>query len=445
MDRWARQLGLAVSATIGWATWSPGVEVFLDVTRSDTSRIPFSLVYLEKSPAPSGEGPPIRMEEIRTVLEADLTRSQVFGVIPTTEAVAELKLQNLTEPASMKRIGDLGVEAIGWIQVIPRGDEMTLEGRVYDGGTGAMVFGRRYRGRAEHLRVIVHRFSDEVVQRYTGERGIAQTRIAYTARQGGSQELYLMDYDGFNPRKITSDRSINLTPRWSPDGRWLTHTSYRDGNPDLYTLDLSSGQRRRLVSSPGLDFSPAWSPDGTVLAFASSRGGSTQIYLSNAEGKDLRRVTSGFWDDLSPAWSPTGNELVFTSNRGGSPQIYTMQSDGTAVRRLTFAGDYNTSPVWSPKGDWIAYTCRVQDRLRLCLISPDGTQARQLTEGAGEDEAPSWSPDGRHLVFSSTRDRSSTDGADLYRIAIQTGETERLTFTGAYHANPSWSPIPQSK
>jgi len=286
---------------------------------------------------------------------------------------------------------------------------------------------------------MVHRLADEIVFRYTGEPGIARTKIAYVSEQAGARELYVMDYDGYAPRQVTADGFLNLMPRWSPDRRFLVFTVYRSRlTQDIDMIELATGKRLTLVSLGGLNITPAFSPDGNDLVFATSQDGNSELYKLDTRTKVLQRLTNNSAGDLSPSWSPTGREMAFTSDRGGGPQIYLMSADGSNVRRLTFAGDYNAAPAWSPRGTWIAHVCRTQKReYKLCLISPDGQQSRQITTGPGVDDSPSWSPDGRHLVFSSTLEGKS----HIYMINWDGTELERLTSGGIHHSSPSWSPL----
>ena len=435
MGRALVRLGLVgfLASTPGWVNTDPVIaaEVFLGVTRSETIRIPVTVVRVEADRAFAAQA-----NEVRAVLEADLRRSLVFQVIDPPN-LPEIWTTKTPHAALIKKIGKGGIEAVIWITLKLQNQNAAMEGRVYDGGSSTLVIGKRYIGEAKALRRIVHRFTDEVVFRYTGEKGIAQTRIAYTSKVTGNKELYLMDYDGYNPRRVTGDRSLSLFPAWSPNGRWITYTSYREGNPDIFTLDIETGQRWKMAAFPGLNISPSWSPSGERLAFASTVGGALHLYVMSQDGMQMKKLTTGSSDNLSPTWSPSEQEIAFISNRGGSPQVYLMSAFGTNLRRLTFSGHYNTSPAWSPKGNWIAYTCRIEGRMRICLIRPDGTQQIQLTDGPGEQEDPAWAPNGRHLVFSSTQ---ASRGGDLYMTDIDRGEVERLTFNGAQNSGASWSP-----
>ena len=137
--------------------------------------------------------------------------------------------------------------------------------------------------RAAVARLIAHRFADELVFRYTGEQGIARTKIAYVSEQKGARELFVMDYDGHDPRQVTADGYLNLMPRWSADRRFLIFTAYRSRNTqDIDMIELATGKRWTLISKKGLNITPALSPDGNYLAFASS-GTVTEVLVKEGD------------------------------------------------------------------------------------------------------------------------------------------------------------------
>jgi len=371
-----------------------------------------------------------------SVLTADLRFTTIFDVMdPDTLPFDPKSVQLDQERPLLPGLNSLKVQHLAVGQVSSRGREAVLEGRLFDVSTGNMVFGKRYVGDPRFYRLIIHRFADDIVFNLTGEKGVAGTRIAYVSTVSRTaKEIYVMDYDGANPTPITGNQSINLSPRWSPDGRMIAYTSYRNGNPDLFVLNFDSGRREALSTHRGLNVTPAWSPDGQWLAFAMSAGGGTNLYLIPKGGGTPRALTSGPAISVSPSFSPNGRQIVFNSDRGGSPQIYLMDVDGTNLRRVTFQGGYNTSPRWSPRGDKIAFMCRLAGN-QICLINPDGSGLQQLTS-VGSNEDPAWSPDGRHIAFTSTR----MGQRDIFVMHADGTEQTRLTRTGQSNYLPDWSP-----
>jgi TolB protein len=431
----------ALCVTIGLISIleSGAADVFLEATRPDFEKIPLGVAGIQNGGGPEWLGG--RLEE---VLKADIRRSLVFSLIDLPSV--GIKVSNLgsgPDPA-FKHAAEHGVSVIVWGKAgMKSGDkdkdaDINMDGYVYDAGSDEVVGGKRYVGSSSVVRLMAHRFADELVFRYTGEPGIARTKVAYVSEQGSARELFVMDYDGYDARQLTADGFLNLMPRWSPDRRFLVFTAYRNRNTqDIDMIELATGKRWTIVSLGGLNITPALSPDGNFLAFASSHEGNSELYRLDTRTKALQRLTTNASGDLSPSWSPSGRELAFTSDRSGGPQVFLMSADGSNVRRLTFEGDYNAAPAWSPRGNWIAYVCRTPKKeYKLCLITPDGQKRVQLTTGPGVDDSPSWSPDGRHLVFSSTADGKS----QIYMINADGKDLERITFTGTHNSAPSWSP-----
>ncbi|MGH7164624.1 MAG: Tol-Pal system beta propeller repeat protein TolB [Nitrospiraceae bacterium] len=425
------------SLTLGfgviWIVESGAADVYLEATRPEFQKISIGILGFRDGKTADHLG-----DRVAEVLTADLRRSQVFSIADLGKLGIKLDEARVTQKAVLKRATENGVAVLVWGQLSAGGPDLALDGYVYDGNDDEVMAGKRYIGAPSVLRLMAHRLADELVFRYTGEAGIARTKIAFVSEQAGARELFVMDYDGHGPRQVTADGFLNLMPRWSPDRRFLAFTAYRD--PRKQTIDLielATGKRWTLISLPGLNITPAWSPDGTMLAFATSQDGNSEIYTLDTRTKAFQRLTMHAAGDLSPSWSPSGRELAFTSDRGGGPQIYLMSADGSNIRRLTFDGDYNAAPAWSPRGSWIAYVCRTEEKeYKLCLITPDGQKRLQITTGPSVDDSPSWSPDGRHLVFSSTLEGQS----HIYLINSDGTERERVTSRDAHHSSPSWSP-----
>ena len=316
------------------------------------------------------------------------------------------------------------------------GGQATLEGEVRNFPARRPILSRTYRGPAAEWRGLVHQFADDIVLQFTGATGVARTRIAFVAVEGRNKELYVMDLDGAGARPLTRDRSIALSPSWSPDGSLLAFSTYRDGgSPHLYVVPAAGGKLYQLSARPGLNTGPAYSPDGREIACTLSKDGNSEVYVLDARGGSPRRLTNHRSIDTSPCWSPTGREIAFTSDRSGSPQVHVMDREGGNVHRLTYEIGYTDSPAWSPRGDLIAFVSRTAAGFDLYVCGTDGAGARLVVSG-GSNENPRWSPDGRHLVFASNR-----DGAYALFVSDLDGRPPRKLDTGGRVAiSPAWSP-----
>jgi TolB protein len=314
-------------------------------------------------------------------------------------------------------LGDLRVE----------GEKLVFEGRVLDLGSGQAVLAKRYSGPFSVGRRMAHTFADEVIRFLVGKKGIALSEIAYTSDRNGSKEIYVMDYDGANPRKITGHRSTSMSPAWSPTGGAIAYTSFFNGGPGLYIADLGSGRKRPIITSGSLNTSPSFSPDGGRVAFARSFDGNIEIVVTDLSGGNLRRLTNSNAIETNPAWSPKGGEIAFTSSRAGNPHIYLMDSEGANQRRLTYDGTYNDGASWSPDGDLIAYTSRRDGQFQIAVTNVVTLEGRVLTAGPGENQSPTFSPDGRKIAFTSSRG----GGKQIYVMDLDGGNVRQLTTEGS--------------
>lgn len=315
-----------------------------------------------------------------------------------------------------------------------RGQELTLEFRLYDVVAKKLLTSKRFLGSEKDLRRYAHSFSDEVLRSMTGEKGAFTSKILYVSTQSGNKELVTMDWDGFNSQQLTSNRSINLSPDISPDGREVIFTSYKRGNPDLYKRALSSNLEVPVSSRSGLNITGAWSPDGSKIALSLSKDGNTEIYTVAKDGSTPNRLTVSSSANVSPAWTPDGSKIAFVTDRLGNPQIFIMDASGGNVRRLITSGSYNVNPSWSPKGDKLAFA-RMAGGFQIFVANADGSNEIQLTS-EGNNERPRWSPDGRLITFSSRRGGQES----IYVMRADGSGQTKVSRSKGISQHPVWSP-----
>ena len=287
-------------------------------------------------------------------------------------------------------------------------------------------------------RETAHRFANEIIQTLGGGvPGMNLSQISFVSNRTGHDEIWVMDYDGFNQHPITSYGSLCLTPRWSPDDNKLAFTNYASGNPEISIYSFLTHHLLPFPHYRGLNATPAWSPDGKKIAFCSSMSGDPEVYVSDASGANLQRLTFTPNVNISPAWNPkTGDEIAFVSDRSGTPQIYIMNADGTNLRRLITAGGDAVDPTWSPNGLFMAFSWAVTETgtYDIYLIEIATGRIIQLTHDAGRNEHPWWAPDGRHLVFESNR----TGSRQIWEMLADGTHQKQITTTGN-NWDASWS------
>ncbi len=300
--------------------------------------------------------------------------------------------------------------------------------RLFDPTLKKMLVGKQYAAEKKHLRKIAHKFSDEIMQVLTGIPGVFNTKIAYTMVTGkGRKEIYAMDMDGHDPFPITRNKSINLSPCWSPDGSQIAFTSYRSYFPDLYIAKIGKKGLKKITGDKGANLTPSWSPDGKTIAFASTLSGAANLYTISPRGGKMRRISTSYNIDIAPSWSPDGKNIVFASERAGGLHLFRINSSGGNMQRLTFVGYQNDMPNWSPMGDKIVFSGRDMGTFDIFIMNPDGSNIQRLTVASGANTHPTFSPDGRFITFSSTRTGTEAiyimraDGTNQMRVSKKNG------------------------
>lgn len=365
-----------------------------------------------------------------------LIPKDVYSTIPAAHSFADVPFDRWRE------LNADGV-IVGTVQKTAGG--IRVEARLFNVRTRQQAFGKEYSGSAANPRLYAHTIADEIHQQQRGLTGVARTKLTFDSDRDGERlghtvearsvkEIYISDYDGANQRRLTVDRTLNITPRWSPDARAIAYTSYRRGTPNIFISYIFQGTLQELTKGPSESWLPAWSPDGTRLAFSSTSDGNPEIYVVNKDGSNLRRLTNHPSIDTSPTWSPSGTQIAFVSDRSGSPQIYVIGADGLGLRKLT-SESYADKPTWSPAPyNEIAFAAKTGPGFDIKIFDVASGQMRQITFGEGTNESPAFAPNGRHLAFMSTRKGKE----QVFTIARDGKDLRQVTTTGN-NEKPDWS------
>jgi Tol biopolymer transport system component len=253
----------------------------------------------------------------------------------------------------------------------------------------------------------------------------------------------------------------------------IVFSSSRDGDFEIYAMDADGSNVRKLTNNEGDgrneadDGSPSWSPDGQRIVFLSTRDHegdgftSEEVYVMDADGSDQTRLTDNETGEASPSWSRDGETLVFTrlaeepttTEELPQSEVARMRPDGTEIEGifkpdgLSFGGS-----EWSPDGKSVAFSsCAIVEAQYDCEIwvaDADGSDARQLTDATGSSSGPTWSPDGNRIAFSSDRDQNGDCffhectgyNGEIYVMNADGSEQTRLTNDPGADGSPTWSP-----
>ncbi|HET9370437.1 MAG TPA: hypothetical protein VFO19_09320 [Vicinamibacterales bacterium] len=390
---------------------------------------------------------------VADVLWDDLDFEREFYMIERAKT-ASIPIAATIDALPLQRWTEIGADYVIMASAIRQEKQFEVQlqlVRVRGVDQGQRRFGQKYSGCTfDNPRACAHYIADNIHKDVRLLDGVAQTKLAFVsdregtrvvgrpiADAGAAKELFIADYDGFNARQVTANRSTVVGPSWSPDARTLAYTLWLPGRaPNVFVNSLDGRPVRALVNAQGDDHNsyPAWSPDGNKVAFSSNRSGNWDIWVVNKDGSGLRNLTPNTpqWIENAPTWSPDGNKIAFTSNRSGNNQIYVMNADGLAVDRLT-SGAESDRPTWSSR-NFIAYTSGPAFGHGIAIYDFTTGTPTMITDTVGDNGSPSVAPNGRHIAFFTTR-WGKTQIATIDRR----GERLRQITKTGNNTNPSWS------
>ncbi|MEH2451114.1 S9 family peptidase [Nostoc sp.] len=291
-----------------------------------------------------------------------------------------------------------------------------------------------------------------------------------------NNHIYMTSWDGSRTLKLTNSKDSESSPRFSPDGKYLTFLSSRQSESEgnqIWLLNLAGGEAEKISDFPGGVSDFVWSPDGKQLAvIADDPPQKTQNEQKTAQpividrfqfqedgvgylGKSREHLyvfdlathkadilTPGEFNEYLPSWSPDGKKIAFVSKRGtdfdrhNNWDIYTIEAQpGAKVRQITTNEgpdsdpSWGSRPVWSPDGKLIAYLQGGPQKLieyavyHLAVIPMEGGTPRLLTANLNRNVVkPHFTSDGKSIVFLLEDDGN----VHLAKVPVAGGKIERL-------------------
>lgn len=272
-----------------------------------------------------------------------------------------------------------------------------------------------------------------------GSESSQDYEILFVSDRSRSNQIYLMDMDGTNIKRLTNDSLDYYHPQFSPDGSKILFYSKEEDNGEIYMMDTDGNNIINLSNSMGNDMTPQFSPLGNKIVFTSDRDGTKEIYIMNDDGSQQLRLTINGYTNYSPQFSPDGNEIVFYStNTEETYDIFKMNSDGSNMDCLTkdisyftlqsFLPDYSyntfdVTPRFSPNGLHIVFVPYFRNHgFDIFLMDADGYHQKRLTDVAGYNIAPLFTPNGEKIIFRTHREYNydiyimNTDGSNQINL-----------------------------
>jgi len=273
-------------------------------------------------------------------------------------------------------------------------------------------------------------------------------------------DIFSMNADGSDVRRLTTNPATDRQPDWSPDGRAIAYTIRKPNstiNFEVARMSAAGAQHRviTMTETGQASSQPSWARNGRSILFRRSGPGRiSTIWQMGALGESPALRFAPPHPPLYPSWSPDRRRIAFAgilSPTGDTDRgVFTMNADGSGLTTLfDVAGTYDSAPAWSPDGTQIAFESDADvaganpDRdMEVWVMRADGRRPKQLTHNALRDEGPAWSPDGRLLAYTSGVD--DTHG-DIHVMTAAGRHLRRLTSYANADESPDWQTIPAAR
>ncbi|MFQ6043379.1 MAG: tetratricopeptide repeat protein [Candidatus Poribacteria bacterium] len=324
-------------------------------------------------------------------------------------------------------------------------------------------------------------------------------RVAFTAYVDDNNEIYVIDIDGKNKKRLTFNDTNDYSPDLSPDGAKIVYVSFmrwRNSNDEIYIMDVDGKNKKRLTFNVHSDGNPTFSADGKLIAFESDRDGNSEIYVMDSDGKNQRKLvftgktsseggTTGGAENRSmgnlrcyaPSFSPDGSQIVFAgyyieSSKERNSEFGIRNSELRKARLLPsfhpsnppvahnhddFYRSRGTSklhvllPSFHPsisRNNKLGLETRPSNRAtsiynvvsQIYVVDVDGRNLRQLTNVSAINSNPSFSPDGKRIVFDSNRNEFGEGNSGIYIMDSDGTDQMRLTSDEYISMKPVFTP-----
>lgn len=289
----------------------------------------------------------------------------------------------------------------------------------------------------QDIRTIAHDLANQLYMAITGKKSIFKSKIIFVSditSQGKGKnkiikkELYKVDFDGVNRKRLTFHEGFVISPAISPNGDKIIYTLIEKGKGKkqmkLFLLDLVNKKTTLISDNKGINSGGIFYSNGNEILLTLSEIGNAEIYSKDLLTGSLRRVTQHYASDVDPSINADGSLMTFLSNRSGKAMIYTLDPRGVEkdVKRISYVGQYNATPRFSPDGTEIVFSSWLDDGFDLFKISSNGTGLVRLTKNMGSNESPVFSNDGEFIVFSSQKVLSMYEAIQDIVIMDREGE-----------------------
>jgi Tol biopolymer transport system component len=275
---------------------------------------------------------------------------------------------------------------------------------------------------------------------------LSTQRIAFASYRNGNQDIYLMDPQGYNVKRLTTASAYEVSPAWSWDNKRIALVRPRKDasnvtHDDIYLInaDGTNGHWARSTPSPYNLAWPSWHPDGShILITITAQDGRWYVGWLHLASGTIGNFAIGGQPVLGkqPSYDATGQRIVYVNTSSYKYSLDVVNANGTGhVMLLSAYGSTIDRPAFSPDGKQIAFSnTGSSDDQEIYVRKADGS-IKRLTYSAGTDLWPTWSPDGSKIVFGSTRNGK----LQIWSMSATGGSATRISHNSYAERTPAYS------
>ena len=257
-----------------------------------------------------------------------------------------------------------------------------------------------------------------------------------------NSDIWLVNPDGSVQTQVTTfAAAAEQRPVFSPDSSRIVFSTGRDGgNQNIYVINSDGSGERQLTDDAEGAQEPAFSPDGQQIVYISHADAAGQhIWIMNADGSNQRRLTTTDTNRGTPVFTPDGQQIVY--NAFGP--LRRMNVDGSGDAELLDIGGRSSAPSFSPDGSRIVFQSTADNLFgEVYIANADGSGVTRLTNRPNGAQHPEFSPDGRKIVFFGRSDAAGFAFALFTMNPDGSGVEELTTVGGSVDSAPTWGSLP---
>jgi hypothetical protein len=246
--------------------------------------------------------------------------------------------------------------------------------------------------------------------------------LTYQYYTGGDWEIFFSHGYTGPYTQLTNNGKSDIEPSLNYNANRIAFASDRESSLDIYTMNLDGSDVRRLTKMNSDEHSPRWSNDGGHLVFHQVRGDYSEIYTINPDGTGLLNLTNtSTVDEYYPDWSPDSKQILYSRNDGSGGKIWLMNADGSGAHPINGPFNYLGRAVFSLDASKIAFDADLDGDgwNELGVMNADGSGLHEfydLNQSYQELWMSNWWSDNDSVMV--TKVNYVLYGGELYLDAI---------------------------